>query len=99
MEQNLIMFDSIDQLEGKTLHVVVKVHSARGLPQKYTNELVAKYKWIDEKNEEFSTEVNTSKTINPDFNYEKDHELFVSPFIINHIWEGAIAIGVIIAHI
>ena len=25
---------------------------------------------------------------------KKDHELFISPFIINHIWEGAIAIGV-----
>jgi pSer/pThr/pTyr-binding forkhead associated (FHA) protein len=94
VEQNLIMFDSIDQLEGKTMKIILKLHSARGLPQKYANELLCKYKWVDEKSEEYQTEVNSSKSINPDFNYEKEHELFISPFIINHIWEGAIAVGV-----
>ncbi len=88
------MFDSIDQLEGKTLRVLFKIHCARGLPVKYVNELICRYKWIDEKNEEYQTEVNTTKSINPDFNYEKDHELFVSPYVISHIWEGALAIGV-----
>ena len=53
-----------------------------------------RYKWIDEKAEEYKTEVNTSKSINPDFNYEMDHELFVSPYVISHIWDGALAIGV-----
>ncbi len=94
VEQNLVMFDSIDQLEGKTIRVMLKIHSARGLPVKYAGEVQCKYKWIDEKAEEHQTEINTSKSINPDFNYEKDHDLFVSPFVISHIWEGALAIGV-----
>jgi len=94
VEQNLVMFDSIDQLEGKTIHVLLKILCARGLPGKYVSEVMCKYKWIDEKAEEFQTEVNNQKTINPEFNYEKDHELFVSPFVTSHIWEGAIAIGV-----
>lgn len=42
VEQNLIMFDSIDQLEGKTVHIIIKIHSARGLPQKYISELMCK---------------------------------------------------------
>ncbi len=99
VEQNLVMFDSIDQLEGKTIHVMFKILSARGLPVKYSSEIMCKYKWIDEKSEEYQTEVNTSKSINPEFNYTKDHELFVSPFVVSHIWEGAVAVGVISIHI
>ena len=32
IEQNLVMFDSIDQLEAKTLKITLKIHCARGLP-------------------------------------------------------------------
>lgn len=43
MEQNLVMFDNIDQLESKTLQVTLKIHCARGLPAKCIDELKCKY--------------------------------------------------------
>eukprot|EP00826_Nyctotherus_ovalis_P052972 TRINITY_DN6807_c0_g1_i4.p1 TRINITY_DN6807_c0_g1~~TRINITY_DN6807_c0_g1_i4.p1 ORF type:complete len:388 (+),score=71.63 TRINITY_DN6807_c0_g1_i4:115-1278(+) len=54
----------------------------------------SRYKWIDDKAEEFQTEVNTSKTINPDFNYERTHDLYVSSHVLGNIWENALVIGV-----
>jgi len=94
LEQNLILVDNIDQLESKTLQVTLKIHCARGLPSKNIDELVCRYKWIDDKAEEYQTEVNTAKTTNPDFNYTKEHDLYVSSYVLNNIWESSLVIGV-----
>ena len=42
IEQNLVMFDSIDQLEAKTLKITLKIHCARGLPPSYIDEIVCR---------------------------------------------------------
>jgi hypothetical protein len=41
-EQNLLMFDNVEELEGKNLEVTVKIMSARGLPPKLANEVYCK---------------------------------------------------------
>ena len=38
--------------------------------------------------------MNSNKTINPTFDYEKDHELYISPYVMSHIYDGSITIGV-----
>ena len=41
----------------------------------------------------YETDINTVRTINPEFNYEVEHELFVDPYVLSHIWNGALAIN------
>jgi len=93
-EVNLLSYDSIEDFKGRTLRIILKIHYARGLPAKFSNEVVCKYKWIDEEADEYETEVNSNHTINPDFGYEKEHELFVDPYVIEHIWDNALVIVV-----
>lgn len=93
VEESLVMYDSIENLEGKTLQVQIMIHGARGLPVNFVDELMCKYKWIDEKGEEFETPVTATKSANPEFNYERIHELYISSYVISQIWDGSLAIG------
>ena len=36
--------------------------------------------------------MNKSKSINPEFNYEEEHDLFVTKTVISKIWEGTLDI-------
>eukprot|EP00826_Nyctotherus_ovalis_P039341 TRINITY_DN377_c0_g3_i1.p1 TRINITY_DN377_c0_g3~~TRINITY_DN377_c0_g3_i1.p1 ORF type:complete len:555 (+),score=157.98 TRINITY_DN377_c0_g3_i1:1690-3354(+) len=93
-ETNLLLYDSIEQFKGRTLKVTFKLHCARGLPSKLANDLMCRYRWIDEEADEYETEATGHHTINPEFKYEKEHELFVDPYVLEHIWDSALIIGV-----
>lgn len=93
-ETNLLLYDSIEQFKGRTLRVAFKLHCARGLPSKLANDLMCRYRWVDEEADEYETEACGHRTINPEFNYEKEHELFVDPYVLEHIWDSALIIGV-----
>lgn len=92
-EENLIMYDNIENLEGKTLQVQVIIHSARGLPANFVDELMCRYKWIDESAEEFETTAVASRGTSADLNYERLHDLYVSSYVVSHIWDGSLSIG------
>ena len=77
-------------MEGKVLDIQIIIESAKGLERNVVEEVVCKYKWIDEMNEEFETQVITSKSTSPIFNYDKTHKLRVSTYVISHIWDGAL---------
>eukprot|EP00826_Nyctotherus_ovalis_P037081 TRINITY_DN3356_c0_g6_i2.p1 TRINITY_DN3356_c0_g6~~TRINITY_DN3356_c0_g6_i2.p1 ORF type:complete len:535 (+),score=200.04 TRINITY_DN3356_c0_g6_i2:1735-3339(+) len=93
VEEKLVMYDSIESLEGKTLQVQVAIHGARGLPSTAVGELKCRYKWIDEEGKEFETPVVAAKSINPEFGYEKVHDLYISSYVVSHIWDGSLSIG------
>ena len=96
IETNLLHYDSVEDLEGKTMNVLLKIISARGLAKTYANELYSKYIWIDENGEEFATTPIEKPTTNPEFNYEKNHELFLTKYVIDKMWESALSISVYI---
>jgi len=93
-EEGLLMYGSIEDIENKILRIKLIIHGARGLPPNFIDQLICRYKWIDEKKEDFETPVITIRNTNPEINYEKVHELLVSSYIISHISEASLAIGV-----
>ena len=88
------MHDSIEEFKDKEMDIHFEIHCARGLPQNLVNEVICKYKWIDEEAELFETPIATSKSINPDFNYTKVHKLYIDDHIIEHIWNGSLVISI-----
>lgn len=80
-------------MKGKILRIHLRVEEARGLPEKYSYNTFCKYKWIDEKDQEFETEKQPFNQ-NPQFNYIQDHDVFVSKFVIDKLWSACLTVDV-----
>lgn len=73
---------------------MLQIFSLRGLPSKYSSSVYCKYNWIDENAASFETGKTVVRSQNPDINYEKDHDLFLSRYVIDHMYESSLAINV-----
>jgi hypothetical protein len=47
-EVQLLNYESVNQLIGKTITIKFQIHGAKGIPDLYCNEVYCDYKWIDE---------------------------------------------------
>ncbi len=47
-EMQLLEFEDVNELIGKTMNVKLSIHEAQGLPEILSTEVFADYKWIDE---------------------------------------------------
>ena len=93
-EQNLLEYNTVNDLDSKRIQVILQIHSLNGLPSKLSGCVYCKYNWIDETVALFETEKTKSKTQNPEINYEYDHSLFLSRYVIDHLYESSLVIKV-----
>lgn len=95
-EQDLVLIDKIDDLKGKNLIITLKIIRADNLPADKSFRTFCRYKWIDENESLHETQVIESNTQNPEFNYEKAHDLVINEATIKKINKSSLMISVFI---
>lgn len=78
---------------NNTLQVRFKIHEIEGLPEKYSSDTFCAYNWVDEAGDRFETP-RLQKDRNPKYNYEHNHDLFVSSYLAENLQYSILMIGV-----
>lgn len=86
--------DSLAELIGKKLKVTLQLKKASDLPEKQSNEVYAKYQWLDEDRNEFMTEKHAEKSTAPTWNYRKEHTILIDEDLVNNCMSNTLAIGI-----
>jgi len=81
---NLNHYEGVMSLLNKTIQVEFNIQEAKGIPEKYCNEVYCEYTWVDEAGEKFETK-KTSNSKDPRFKYTKNHDLFISNYIAENL--------------
>ena len=93
-ETNLMLVESIEELLNRKLSVQVNIQEAKEIPEKFSTDVFAQYKWIDELAEMFRTDTSgLEKNKNPAFSYKQVHELVVTDYIAKNIADGTLIIS------
>lgn len=93
---NLLEFEDVNQLIGRTLSVTMTIHGAKGLPEQLCTETFAEYEWIDEAKRSFKTEKTQpyAHEKNPTWEHSVTHELYLSNYVVNQLSEATILVKV-----
>ncbi|KAK2143188.1 hypothetical protein LSH36_870g00010 [Paralvinella palmiformis] len=91
-EKDDVWLENPQDIEGKSLHFVVKIVSARGLPNRYTD-VYAKY--VVFMDDEYTSTKVIKDTSNPDWNHKKQFDFDdVTSELLNYLQTGAIMVQI-----
>jgi hypothetical protein len=89
------MVTSINEMYGRDINVELSIHYAQGIPEKYSTNVFTEYKWIDIDGRTFKTEYSEDqKNKNPKWEYRRNHIVYVSDELINHIKDSVLVMSV-----
>jgi hypothetical protein len=87
---NILKYNSLDDLIGKQLKLIVELRKAQDIPEKLAYEVQCKYQWLDREKTEFETkQVNSGGTSgvplsrNPTFGYKAEHIIDIDDDLIS----------------
>lgn len=90
---NLTFVEGVNDMLSKTIQVQVQIKEAKGLPPKFSTDIQACYKWIDEESSVFETQViPLAKNNGVDFGYKTDHNLYISSHVAETMPEAILKI-------
>ena len=90
---NLNHYEDVSSLLNKTLSVDFKIHQIEDIPDKYSKEIYCTYQWVDEGGEKFETHKHDNPK-NPNFDYQANHDLFISNYISENLQYSILMIAV-----
>lgn len=89
---NILDYETLNELIGKTLKITFELKKASSFPEKYCGKVVCKYEWLDS-DSHFETKT-CEKEREPDFNYVQEHTCVVTEHLINHLMYNTLTVGV-----
>ncbi|CDW74930.1 chromosome-associated kinesin klp1 [Stylonychia lemnae] len=91
---NILKYNSLSDVIGKKLKLILDLKKAIDLPEKLTHEMQCRYQWLDEDKTQFETKVVDEKTRNPVFGYKNEHIIEIDEDLIGYMVENTLTIGV-----
>lgn len=87
---NPLEYDSLNELIGKHIKLIIELKKASDLPEKYTYKIMCKYIYNEAG---FETTV-IEKTKEPTFDYHGEHMQVITDDMVQHMMYNTITIGV-----
>ncbi|CAG9327700.1 unnamed protein product [Blepharisma stoltei] len=87
-------FDNLKEILGKNLNLKVAIGEATDIPENFSTNCYCKYKFAVVSEEEYMTQKCMQTTVNPKFNYIRDHNIEITPEVADDFLHHALAISV-----
>lgn len=91
---NLMEYESISDLQGKTLKFTVELKQGKEFPEKYCHEIQGRYIMFPHGTDEHQTQIIAEKTKTPNFNYKHTHELEIDEELCAFLLSNTLTVGI-----